>query len=183
MSILRTNIHDLLKLSKPYFADEKLVQFNKSKYLDMPYTATPPERGFVDLAKVRGTGHPDYHGYTWLELLPTNPDDFRHLGYWEGMWNQGNMKRGWNQIFEMRKNPEYYTDANKKDYWAFSKVGDYYYVTSGNHRTVLARFLLALNGLPEIIHGVSVTEYHTPNAPQEPPPPSFWKSLAGRFST
>ena len=93
------------------------------------------------------------------------------------------MQRGWERILEMRKNPEYYTGANKKDYWAFSKIGDSYYVTSGNHRTVLARFLLSLNGFPEIIHGVSVTEYHIPKVLQEPPTRSFWNSLTRRFST
>lgn len=68
---LNTNIHDLLIANKPDFSDEKLEHFEEWKFLEQNsgrwgdyYT------GSVPLNKVFGTTHPDYAGYSWMELLP-----------------------------------------------------------------------------------------------------------------
>lgn len=71
------------------------------------------------------------------------------------------MKRGWARVRQMRENPMYYLEKSEKEHWSFSKVGEDYFVTEGNHRTILARFLLSLNGLPAIVHGVAITEYYS----------------------
>lgn len=178
MSPLCTDIYALLKSAKPHFADERLEHFDRSKFNGCRYTTTPADQGSVDLSKVKGTDHPDYCGNTWIELLPTNPDDFMQLDYWERFKHEGMMKRGWNCVRDMRENPAYYTDAGEKEHWSFCKVGDSYYISQGNHRTVMARFLLSLNGLPEVIRGVSVTEYHVPQAaPRQQPKWSLWRAI------
>lgn len=182
MNVIRTNLHALLQSGRPYFADERLEYFNRSKFHGVPYTITPASQGSVDLSKVKGTDHSDYCNCTWIELLPTNPDDFTHLDYWERFKHEGRMKRGWNCIRDMRDNPAYYMDESEKDHWSFHKVGDYYYISQGNHRTVMARFLLSLNGLPEIVHGVSVTEYHVPHTvPSQQPKLSVLETIKGWF--
>lgn len=178
MNTIHTNLHTLLQSTSPYFADERLEYFDMSKLHGVPYTFIPAAQGCVDLSKVRGTNHSNYCNSTWMELLPTNPDDFMHLDYWERFKHQGKMKRGWNCIRSMRENPAYYISVSEKDHWSFCKVGDHYYISQGNHRTVMARFLLSLNGLPEIVHGVSVTEYHLPRmAPKSQPIQSVWKAI------
>lgn len=160
---MHTDLHTLLLTTRPYFADDRLEYFDRSKFHGVPYTYISATQGCVDLSKVKGTDHPDYCDSTWIELLPTNPDDFAHIDYWERFKHEGRMKRGWNCIRDMRDNPGYYTDTSEKNHWSFCKVGDHYYISQGNHRTVMARFLLSLNGLPEVVHGVSITEYHVPH--------------------
>lgn len=182
MSAIRTDIHTLVKSAKPYFADERLEYFDNSKFHGILYTTIPAAKGSVDLSKVKGTDHPNYCGNTWMELLPTNPDDFMHLDYWERFQHEGRMKRGWSCVCAMRANPAYYTDVSEKDHWSFHKVGDSYYISQGNHRTIMARFLLSLNGFPEVVYGVSVTEYHIPQAtPRQLPKWSVWRTIKGWF--
>lgn len=159
---INTDIHSLLEETRPYFSDQRLKCFDWAQFRNLPSTLIPPEKGKVDLSRVRGTSHPNYHGLSWLELLPTNPDDYVHLDYWQRFRHEGNMKRGWSCLHAMRRNPDYYLDSTKKDHWSFYKVLDSYYIAQGNHRTVMARFLLSLNGLPEVIRGVSVREIHLP---------------------
>jgi hypothetical protein len=45
-----------------------------------------------------------------------------------------------------------------KDEWSFYLVDGRCYVSTGMHRTVIGRFLLACNGLPTVVSGVSITE-------------------------
>lgn len=160
--MLRTDIHNLIAKNVPDFCNEKLEQFDFKKVRNLPTKLTPAEQGVVDLSKVRGTNHVDYYDNTWLELLPTNPDTFEHIDYWSRHDHAGLMKRGWECIYDLRSNPNYYLDSIPKENWSFAKIGDEYYVTQGNHRTVVARFFLAANGLPQIIKGVSITEYELP---------------------
>lgn len=58
----------------------------------------------------------------------------------------------------MVNEPSYYTSKVQKEHWSFYLVGGRYFVSEGNHRTVIGRFLLSLNGLPTTVTGVSVTE-------------------------
>ena len=69
------------------------------------------------------------------------------------------MKNGGANADEFCKNPEYYFSEEKKENWGFYKVGKKFYIEDGNHRTIIARFFLNLNNLPEVIKGVSVTEF------------------------
>jgi len=182
MATINTDIHYLLDETKPYFSDHKLERFDRSQYRDLQYTHTSSDNAEVLLSMVRGTNHPDYHGLSWLELLPTNPDDYKHLQDWERWAHEGKMKRGWKCILEMRQNPNYYLDSIGKNHWSFCKIGDFYYITQGNHRTVMARFLLSLNGLPEVIRGVSVTEIHLPQQEHPKTPLPLLKRLTRRLS-
>lgn len=155
---LKTNIHALMKETPPPFGSEKLISFSLKEYKDDLYYQSFIADGEVNLAKVKGTCHSDYYGYTWQELLPSNPDDYLHLDKSKRHTHQGKMKRGWNCIYDMRENPNYYLENCPKDNWSFYKMGENYYISEGNHRTVIARFLLSLNGYPEIIRGIPVIE-------------------------
>jgi hypothetical protein len=115
---------------------------------------------WIDLSKVRGTHHPGYCEKTWFELLPTNPDAYEHIDCGERWAYQGEMKNGWTNLRELRSNPAYYLEVTPKILWSFAKIGEEYYITQGNHRTIMGRFLLSVNGLPQLVRGVSVTEYH-----------------------
>lgn len=79
---------------------------------------------FVDLNKIVGTSHPDYNNKTWLEM-------YYHL------------KREGNIIKALLK-PEYYTDILQNEHenksgFSFVKIDDNYYISSGNHRTLLCK--------------------------------------------
>lgn len=177
----RTDIHNLVCQSPPDFGCHELERFQLSDYLDFPTRYIAPEEGLVDLAKVCGTDHCDYYGSTWLELLPSNPDDYEHLEYWSRLAHEGKMKRGWNCIKELRNNPNYYIDRSPKEHWSFAKVGENYFVTQGNHRTVVGRFFLSLNNLPTLVHGVSITEIQIPQKPLSSLRSSMLINMASRL--
>jgi len=115
-----------------------------------------PQVGSVDLSKVVGTTHRDYCGKTWGQLKPvpgTSEADFisnRDVAF------QG-LKRAVGNIQSLERNPDYYVSDEEKDHWSFYQVGDEYYISSGNNRTVIGRLFLHLNGRKEIVHGVVVT--------------------------
>jgi hypothetical protein len=155
---METDIHRLLEANLPYFANNRLEHFVLKDILLNTHLGETTPNGVVDLSRVVGTMHPDYSDATWLELLPSSPDNFTHLGYWERQKYEGRMKRGWNSIREMRANPMYYLNAEEKTHWSFYEMNGLYYISEGNHRTVVARFLLWLNGMPECIDGVSITK-------------------------
>jgi hypothetical protein len=157
-----TDIHTLLKTKTPPFTNDRLERFRYSDYSGLPQNMSKNES--VDLRKVIGTNHPDYSDMTWGELLPGDPKITEQMECWsrERSEAEGLMKRGMACLKDLYSNPGYYTSTGRKEHWSFSKVGDNYYITEGNHRTVLARFFLHLNGLPEVIHGVSVTEILVP---------------------
>jgi hypothetical protein len=179
MSSINTNLHSLLQSKQPYFANERMEHFDYSTFHGVPRTTTPASEGSVDLTRVRGTVHSDYSGSTWLELLPTNPDDFTHLEYWERLGHEGKMKRGWRCLRAMRENPTYYLNEEEKEHWGFYKIGSDYYISEGNHRTVVARFLLALNERPEIVRGVSVTEFHIQSTAPNRRRGGLWERVRG----
>lgn len=162
------DIHKLLlEKSAPVFAHEKLLLFDELKYLN--YESQRIDRGTVDLAKVIGTAHSDYAGYSWIELLPRDyrggysEEDFREA---ERTGLQGRLHRGWERLKELHANPGYYLNAKTKHHMSFYKLNDYYYVNDGNHRTVLARLFLGLNSLPQKLKGVTIIKILDRELPQ-----------------
>src|SRR5690606_5410978 len=101
----------------------------------------------VDLSLVRGTEHGDYFDSTWRELLG---DPAKNIS--------PRLKRIRWALSELRENPEYYLSATPKENWSCYLLAGNYYVSTGNHRTVVGRFFLELNGLPTTVHGVDVVE-------------------------
>jgi hypothetical protein len=154
------NIHKMLeKKGPPDFAFKKLLSFDHTIYLDQ--SSNRIKAGTVPLSAVVGTTHGDYAGCSWLELLPTDyrlysEEDYRNRTL-SGL--QGRLKRGWERLKELHSNPDYYLSCTPKAHLSFCKVGKNYYIADGNHRVVLARFFLSLNGLTEKLQGVNVTEY------------------------
>ena len=102
--------------------------------------------GSVDLTKVVGATHPNYGGLDWGTLKPVEDRDQCYLS------------RSKDILSNLKKTPEYYLSQEKKQGWAFLKIGDEYYIDEGVHRTVLARLFLSANQLPQVIHGVTITE-------------------------
>ncbi|AQU82653.1 MULTISPECIES: hypothetical protein [unclassified Halomonas] len=115
-----------------------------------------PQVGSVDLSKVVGTTHPDYCDKTWGELKPipgTSEGDFinnRDVAF------QG-LKRAVVNIQSLERNPDYYFSDEEKEHWSFYQIGDEYYISTGNNRTVIGRLFLHLNEQEEVVHGVRVT--------------------------
>lgn len=102
--------------------------------------------GSVDLTKVVGTTHRSYGGRAWGVLKPTEDSD------------RCGLQRLERSMRDLKANPEYYLSRSKKVGWEFLKIGDEYYIDAGVHRTILARFFLGANQLPQVVHGVSITE-------------------------
>jgi hypothetical protein len=108
---------------------------------------TLTEMKSVDLSRIVGTHHSDYALYSWGELKPGENRNYDRL------------KRAHRALVELAMTPEYYLTANEKSGWSFYEdpLGNIY-IAEGNHRSILARYFLALNNLPQVVHGVFVTK-------------------------
>lgn len=95
----------------------------------------------VPVSKIVGSGHPNYRiGIAWGEFLEKG-------------------ERITSAIRQVDANPEYYYSKENKDHFSFLRIGDEYYITAGNHRAVLAKFLFFLDGrYDENVFGADVTE-------------------------
>lgn len=124
------------------FEKDRLVLLNRGDIHEI----SDGSIGSVDLTKVVGATHPNYGGLDWGTLKPVEDRDQCYLA------------RSKDILFNLKKTPEYYLSQEKKQGWAFFKIGDEYYIDEGVHRTVLARLFLSANQLPQVVHGVTITE-------------------------
>lgn len=160
MTVLNTNIHDLLITNKPDFSDKKLEYFDDKKFLEEnPGKWGDYYTGSAPLNKVVGTTHSDYDGYSWMELLPTAFKSEQNITNFSAAKNLRILKREHKLVYWFQENPDYYLSEEKKENMSFFKVGDKFYINGGNHRVVMARFFLNLNQLPEVIKGVTIEEF------------------------
>lgn len=146
-STLNTNLGALIQSSMPSFAHERLERFSEFELRPRIAERKYQQCATVNLSLVVGTEHPDYHGRSWLELLGNPPGR-----------PAGQLKRIHGGLLDLAHNPVYYLTSNEKNQWSFYLVHGRYYISTGMHRTVIARFLLACNRLPTIVSGVAVTE-------------------------
>lgn len=124
------------------FSDDRLRQLD---LMECRLTRISTAIQSVDLSRVVGTVHPDYANYSWGRLMPSLAGD-------------GALKRGQRGMRDLVNNPNYYLSPDHKQAWSFYQIGDDFYISEGNNRTVIARFFLYANKLPPIIHGVAVTQ-------------------------
>jgi hypothetical protein len=144
---MNTDIRALIESSMPSFAHERLERFSEFELRSELSERRHQRNGSVDLSLVVGTEHPNYHGSSWLELLGNPPGR-----------PAGRLKRIHGGLLEMVSTPDYYLSNDEKDNWSFYLVNGRYYVSTGMHRTVIGRFLLACNDCPTVVSGVAVTE-------------------------
>ncbi|KGG87395.1 hypothetical protein P245_20235 [Comamonas thiooxydans] len=153
---MNTDVRQILASTMPAFAHEKLElivepDFDERDQRNWIRNAT------VDLSQVVGMTHSDYGGKTWLELIGgPSGEPMAHLSRVDRVLKDG------------LRNPSYYFSSEKKEHWSFTKRDGKLYVNTGHHRTVFARFLLELNGLPPIVSGVDLVEV-TPYKPEPAP--------------
>jgi hypothetical protein len=141
MQTFRTDIHRLLATRRPSFLNDVLIPYELPS-LDAPVIRL---RQSVDLRRVVGIWHSDYCGKSWGALLG---DPRRGIA--------PGLKRLDDCLRELQDNPSYYVERREKEDWTFYQVGRELYVSTGNHRTVVARFFLELNDLRPVVHGVTV---------------------------
>jgi len=86
-----------------------------------------------NVQKVIGTDHPDYVGKSWQECLE-------------------NLKRPRNlsslRCDQNRPSINYYMSDIQKEHWSVDIINDDIYITQGNHRTIISKFLSFLNITP-----------------------------------
>jgi len=156
---VNTDIESLIDDNVP-FSNDELQEFDHLKYdLSEHYV------GSVDLSKIKGCTHPDYTGAKWQELKPLK-------GTLEGDRDKTSvayqrLKRAISNVKDLDKNPSYYLSKEPKDYWSFYEVNGDFYISSGVHRTIIARYFLFLNGLPQVVHGVKITKAALKYVPQQ----------------
>lgn len=107
--------------------------------------------GNVDVRKIIGTDHPDYHGNSWEFTI-------------------NNLKRNVN-LNRLMNFPEYYylTSAERNNnslirklsYITFDNGKSYYIYGDGNHRTIIAKHIFALENMltgnaNHILYGVEI---------------------------
>ena len=104
----------------------------------------------IDLSYVKGIWHSQYAGRTWSQLVAG-----------ETVGDSVPLKRLDQCLKDLEKTPKYYLSKARKCNWSFYEVDGIYYVICGNHRTVVARYFLEMNGLDPVIYGVTVTSVPT----------------------
>jgi hypothetical protein len=144
---ISTDMAELICHGLVDFSHEKLSSFSEHDLRPYVFSERHNPNGTVDLSRVVGTEHPDYQGSAWLELLGNPPGG-----------PSVKLKRIRSGLRYLQESPDYYLRPDKKEDWSFYLVNGYYHVTSGMHRTVISRFFLAGNNLPQTISGVSITE-------------------------
>lgn len=132
-----TNIQELNIASPAPFSNDKLINFRKfitdndihlkdeifDSRCDMPMNK------IVGIDPMDGVG-------SWGSCL-------------EGSW----LKRLDRRLKELDDNPNYYLSVEPKEELSFKKVGEYYFITGGKHRTIIARFLAHFN--QDVFNGYS----------------------------
>jgi hypothetical protein len=144
---MKTDLNALLAAYMPAFGRNRLDRFNLSAFGGLSRSSVFQPNATVDLSRVKGVEHPDYQGRSWIELLGAPPN----VG-------SGALKRARSVLAEAQRNPDYYQSAIKKHGWSFYQRGQDIFISEGVHRTVIARFLLAANGLPTVVRGVGLTQ-------------------------
>ena len=166
-----TDLTRLLENGSPDFGDTTLLEFSEYDLRpDIEHTVVNTNAS-VDLSLVVGTEHPDYKGCTWLELLGNPPGG-----------PTAHLKRIRGRLSDLHREPEYYLNSSKKDHWGFYLLNGEYFVSEGMHRTVVARFFLACNDRPTIVHGVSVTQLFLRQKEAPEPPKNIWRRIFQKFS-
>lgn len=127
--LLKTNLRELNALNPAIFANDLIIC--QSDYLDKTAIYLHPEynkiQGNVPLDRV--VGHSQmYDEMTWGDCLAG-----RYL------------KRIDSGLRWLEANPSYYLDSSPKEGVAFTKIGNDYFIITGKHRTVIARFLQYYN--------------------------------------
>ena len=132
------------------FTNDMLIEFDESRYVKgKTYIGT------VDLNRVKGCWHPDYRGCMWGELKSV-PGTLKGDRSDPIVGNQI-LKRVIQGARELADNPEYYLNGDSKDHWSFYEYKGDFYIEAGVHRTVLGRYFLAANALPQEIRNISIT--------------------------
>ena len=156
---LKTDLYRLLETSKPAFADDVLVYFHEAELRQQLNREAFHPSASVDLSQVAGCSQRDYANSTWLQLLGVQEGEPRCQ-----------LRRLKSRLDELARRPEYFLSHDPKSHWSFDRLDGKLYIAQGHHRTVIARFFLELNGLPPIVHGVTVTDLvHAKPAPAPEP--------------
>lgn len=126
----------------PVWAYSRFLGWEVGLFPHLPAFATHVhrcERGSVDLTRVVGTTESEHVGRSWLELLTTGAKMPENLALYAG-------------------HPDYYRDTAPKTLAYVSLDGFDWYVTTGHHRTCIARFDLHYRRLTHL-HGVRTEQY------------------------
>ncbi|MFA5502422.1 MAG: hypothetical protein WC253_07285 [Sulfurovaceae bacterium] len=127
----------LNNIDKVSFANETIIETPKINFENY----VTKNNVLVDLNKIIGSDHSDYYNKTWLEALK-------------------NLKRP-DRLYKLncdgeKPNLSYYTANNKLNYttnnWTIYIINNEFgYISEGNHRTIIAKFLAALGSIPNEI--------------------------------
>lgn len=130
-------------IDKIGFANETIVEMPKLKFHDYVYK----KNVLVDLNQIIGSDHSDYAGKTWLEAL-------NHLKRPANLYGLHCDSKEPNISYYVSHNKLVYTTNN----WTFYIVNNEFgYIVEGNHRTIIAKFLAALDLIPNKILIPNVT--------------------------
>ncbi|MEM5801001.1 MAG: hypothetical protein QXD54_05530 [Candidatus Aenigmatarchaeota archaeon] len=141
-----------------YIADfpERVIEEIKSKdcvlnNLIEPMPDIDPVRPFIEyhywadsesvnVFQVVGTAHSDYQGIPWIEMLQKG-------------------KRMPHNLEMLKKNPQYYFEARKKEpAMHYTRINDKIFISGeGNHRTSIAKVLFFFTG-HTVLHGITFEE-------------------------
>lgn len=148
MQTIRTDIQALNKQEPAPFSDGIIHNFDTYLRANNIYLKDEKEHFVAPIPLERVIGIDQMYGddATWGDCL-------------EGRW----LKRLTHNLTDLNRNPDYYLSDAEMDGLSFNKVGENYFIRTGKHRTIIAKFLAHFN--PEVFSGrspfqqASVTEY------------------------
>ena len=148
MHDIKTNIQALNKQNPAPFSNDIIYNYDTYLRKNGIYLKDSSERYMSSIPLDQVVGIDQMYGddSTWGQCL-------------EGRW----LKRLERGLIELENNPQYYLSDCELKNLSFLKIEDKYFISTGKHRTIIARFLAHFN--PEVFSGRSpfelakVTEY------------------------
>ena len=142
----------LKNLDKIPFKDD-IAESYSTDFYKFSFKQICKNNALVDVTKIKGTNHPDYKNLTWENFLKSlkRGSNLNHL-YCSG---------------EERLSVKYYYDIEYRktclsdSAWSIDVLNDEeYYISDGNHRSTISKFLATLNVIPKTIPVPNVYFYY-----------------------
>ena len=133
----------LKNLDKIPFKDD-IAESYSTDFYKFSFKQICKNNALIDITKIKGTNHPDYKNLTWENFLKSlkRGSNLNHL-YCSG---------------EERLSVKYYYDIEYRKTclasgdWNIDVLNDEeYYISDGNHRSTISKFLATLNVIPKMI--------------------------------
>ena len=145
------NAYDLIcdTLNLIPFSKQVLKPFKNYSIYDFVTQEKEIKNASFDVSKIIGTDHPSYYDLSWIEVLENSRTPYIKYLLLKEEKDRNNIE------FFKRKRDYKYTD----DPWGIHVFNGSAYISEGNHRTVISRFLYELDLIDKEMTGLKYVKY------------------------